>query len=122
MATVLELVCFTYISLSVSATVCDALPVNTAALAVLSVSVALGGDVAIGYLVWGFISGVIWSSCASFELGTLSELVYVIPAFCLSDKRLAVQDKPLRQQDNTSKLGVEERKSCDQMNGRAWED
>ena len=41
MATVLELVCFTYISLSVSATVCDALPVNTAALAVLGVSVAL---------------------------------------------------------------------------------
>ena len=41
MATVLEMVCFTYISLSVSATVCDALPVNTAALVVLGVSVAL---------------------------------------------------------------------------------
>ena len=41
MATVLELVCFTYISLSVRATVCDALPVSTAALVVLRVSVAL---------------------------------------------------------------------------------
>ena len=37
----LELVCFTYISLSVRATVCDALPVSTAALVVLRVSVAL---------------------------------------------------------------------------------
>ena len=48
-----------------------------------------GGDVAVGYLVWGFFSGVIWSSCTSFyvifELGTLFKLVYVIPTFCLSD-------------------------------------
>ena len=41
LATVLELVCFTYISPSVSATVCDALPVSTAALVVLRVSVAM---------------------------------------------------------------------------------
>ena len=39
-----------------------------------------GGDVAIGYLVWGFISGVIWSSCTSFyvifELGWSQHFVY----------------------------------------------
>ena len=40
-AKVLELVCPTYISLSVCVTVCDAVPVSTAALAVLGVSVAL---------------------------------------------------------------------------------
>ena len=34
LATVLELVCFTYISLPVLATVCDALPLSTAALVV----------------------------------------------------------------------------------------
>ena len=41
LATVLELVCSTYISPSVSATVCDALPLSTAALVVLRVSVAM---------------------------------------------------------------------------------
>ena len=82
----LDVVSFTYISLSVSATVCDALPVSTAELAVLSVSVAL--VVMWQSAIWfgDLVSGVIWSSCTSFELGTLSELVYVIPTFCLSDK------------------------------------
>ena len=63
---------------------CDALPVNTAELVVLSVSVALVvmwqsanwfGDLA---------SKGTLSSYTSFELGTLSELVYVIPTFGLS--------------------------------------
>ena len=39
-----------------------------------------GGDVAVGYLVWGFISGVNWSSCTSFyvifELGWSQHFVY----------------------------------------------
>ena len=48
LATVLD--CFTYISLPVLATVCDALPLSTAALVVWRVSVALAGDVAVGYL------------------------------------------------------------------------
>ena len=52
LATVLELVCFTYISLSVLATVCDALPVSTAALVVFACISGSGGDVAVGYLVW----------------------------------------------------------------------
>ena len=69
MATVLDW--FTYISLHVLATICDALPLSTAALVacVWRVSVALAGDVAVGYLVWlvwGFVSGMIWSSCPSF--------------------------------------------------------
>ena len=83
----LDVVSVTYISLSVSATVCDALPVNTAELVVLSVSVAL--VVMWQSAIWfgDLVSGVIWSSCTSFELGTLSELVYVIPTFCLSDNR-----------------------------------
>ena len=88
MATVLDVVSFTYISLSVSATVCDALPVSTAELVVLSVSVAL--VVMWQSAIWfgDLVSGVIWSSCSSFELGTLSKLVYVIPTFCLSDSVL----------------------------------
>ena len=83
----LDVVSFTYISLSVSATVCDALPVSTAELVVLSVSVAL--VVMWQSAIWfgDLVSGVIWSSCSSFELGTLSKLVYVIPTFCLSDNR-----------------------------------
>ena len=52
LATVLELVCFTYISLSVLATVCDALPVSTAALVVFACISGSGGDVAVGCLVW----------------------------------------------------------------------
>ena len=71
LATVLELVCFTYISLSVRATVCDALPVSTAALVVLRVSVALvvmwRSAIWFGWF-WGFVSGVIWSSCTSFHM------------------------------------------------------
>ena len=58
-----------------SATVCDALPVSTAELAVLSVSVAL--VVMWQSVIWfgDLVSGVIWSSYTSFDLGTLSELV-----------------------------------------------
>ena len=54
---------------------CDALPVNTAELVVLGVSVAL--VVMWQSAIWfgDLVSGVIWSSYTSFELGTLSELV-----------------------------------------------
>ena len=58
-----------------SATVCDALPVNTAELVVLSVSVAL--VVMWQSAIWfgDLVSDVTWSSYTSFELGTLSKLV-----------------------------------------------
>ena len=66
---------------------CDALPVNTAELVVLSVSVAL--VVMWQSAIWfgDLVSGVTWSSYTSFELGTLSELVCGIPTFCLSGNR-----------------------------------
>ena len=68
MATVLDVVSVTYISLSVSATVCDALPVSTAELVVLSVSVAL--VVMWQSAIWfgDLVSGVIWYSCTSFHM------------------------------------------------------
>ena len=79
LATVLELVCFTYISPSVSATVCDALPLSTAALVVLRVSVAMvvmwRSAVWFGCL-WGFVSGVTWSSCPSFHMMMMGEGPY----------------------------------------------
>ena len=60
MDTVFELVCVTYISLSVLATVSDALPESTAALVVFACISGYGGDVAVGCLVWMLLGICFW--------------------------------------------------------------